>query len=158
MRINIFRISSIISLVAAAMALQSMCAKTQDSLKHHSKADSILSLELERVPSITLNDWRTLDYDTIELQSSYAFVPLIFCHQTLSTDTIATWKSDDNYSLNVDRSWINNDIKEANKVNRLRYAAMAAHPDRVIYNANELPEAPKECGKTRFNYKKCTQS
>ena len=144
MRINIFRISSIISLVAAAMALQSMCAKTQDSLKHHSKADSILSLELKRVPSITLNDWRTLDYDTIELQSSYAFVPLIFCHQTLSTDTIATWKSDDNYSLNVDRSWINNDIKEANKVNRLRYAAMAAHPDRVIYNANELPEAPKE--------------
>ena len=47
MRINIFRISSIISLVAAAMALQSMCAKTQDSLKHHSKADSILSLELK---------------------------------------------------------------------------------------------------------------
>ena len=56
MRINIFRICSIISFVAAAMALQSMCAKTQDSLKHHSKADSILSLELERVPSITLND------------------------------------------------------------------------------------------------------
>ena len=136
--------SSIVCIAVVTIALQSISAFGQDSLKHHNKMDSVKVEELTRVPAITLNDWRNLDYDTIDLKPSYAFVPLIFSHQTLTTDTIAAWNANGNYALDVDRSWLNDDIRETNKVNQLRYATIASHPDYVIYNVNELPEAPKE--------------
>ena len=126
--------SSIVCIAVVTIALQSISAFGQDSLKHHNKMDSVKVEELTRVPAITLNDWRTLDYDTIDLKPSYAFVPLIFSHQTLTTDTIAAWNANGNYALDVDRSWLNDDIRETNKVNQLRYATIASHPDYVIYN------------------------
>jgi len=141
--------SAFISHVLVATALMFMLPQISLSaygknLQRH-KTDSVEWTKLPRVQPIVLNDWRTLDYDTIDLKPSYAYVPLIFKHQMLTSDTIAQWRNDDErYALNVDRSWLNDDIAEKNKVDQLRYNTMAHNPDIVYYNANELPEAPKE--------------
>lgn len=132
------------AVLACAVLLQQSYAFSTNKKGIHVPNDST-TLKLSRIPAIQLNDWRTIDYDTIDLRPSYALVPLIFRHQMLSTDTIAKWNvSDPVYRLDVDRSWLNDGISEKNREDRLRYTTMTNAPDVVIYNANELPEAPKE--------------
>ncbi|MGM9804403.1 MAG: DUF3078 domain-containing protein [Muribaculaceae bacterium] len=135
----------IITIIVALITFHEIIAQTKIVQKSDSlPADTAIVAVVRGVDPITLNDWRSLDFDTIELRESYAFVPLIFRHQKLSTDTIAQWHSPSGYALNVDRDWINNEITELNKVDRLRYSTIASTPQAVIYNSRELPEAPKE--------------
>lgn len=127
---------------AMALSQHTTAQEALDKTIHH-RADTVQK-ELMRVPAIKLNDWRTLDYDTIDLKPSYAYVPLIFCQQKLAADTIQQWHPQSGYQLNVNRNWLNNDIEEKNWEDRLRYNAMVNNPGIVIYNVNALPEAPKE--------------
>ncbi len=99
---------------------------------------------LQRVPSLKLNDWMTLDYDTIYLKPNYAFIPLIFKKQKLQSDTIENCSTAGAYKFDVDYSWIDNAVKAQNNMQNIRYYAISHSPGVVLYNSQKLPEPPKE--------------
>ncbi len=101
-------------------------------------------LVLQRVPAMKLNDWMSLDYDTIRLKPNYVYIPLIFKHQKLQSDTIVAYAPNGAYQLDVDHSWIENAVNAQNNTQNIRYYAISHNPDVVLYNSHKLPEPPKE--------------
>lgn len=99
---------------------------------------------LERIPAVKLADWMTINYDTIALRPNYSFLPLIFKRQTLKSDTIQLFAPTNQYGLDVDRSWLNDVITDKNRNRDIRNYAISHSPEVVIYNAQKLPEPPKE--------------
>lgn len=100
--------------------------------------------QLQRIPSVKLGDWTTINYDTIQLRPSYAFLPMIFKQQMLSSDSIKTFSPQGQYSLNIDREWINEPIEQVNRSHDVMNYTVSHSPEVVIYNAQNLPEPPKE--------------
>lgn len=100
-----------------------------------------------KVPEVKLNDWRTLDYDTIFLEPNYMFVPLIFDKQQVVQDTIKrpvvklfTPKA---AKLDANDSWLTDAIERTRRIHYVRYRAMIQNPQLVPFNVNKLPEPPK---------------
>lgn len=102
-----------------------------------------------KVPTVTLNDWRTLNYDTISLEPNYLFIPLIFEHQTSFTDSIAApaltlSRPSTGLSLNASDQWLKQAISERNHIDGIRYRTIINNPQLVKFNVNKLPEPPKQ--------------
>ena len=94
---------------------------------------------------LTLNNWRTLDYDSILLQPDFMFMPLIFEQQRECRDTLAIdVPNADKYSLNTDRAWLDDALARKERTREIRYQAMTTNPQLVKYNMNSLPEPPKK--------------
>ena len=106
------------------------------------KTDSIKPLS--RIPAITLDDWYTLNYDAIVLRPNYSYLPLIFKRQTLRSDSIKQFVPASEYCLDVDRDWLNKAIEETNRNRDVMNYAITHSPEVVLYNAQKLPEPPKE--------------
>lgn len=142
--------------VPAGAARQALKTVVRAAMKaHNDAAQANDSAKVDRlVPELHLADWRTLDFDTIALQPSYLFVPLIFESQRLSTDTIAQPESLGQYGLDADRSWLTRLIAERNAMQSTRYRAIVSNPSLVPYNAKGLPEPPQELGHATADPKK----
>lgn len=102
-----------------------------------------------KVPTVTLNDWRTLNYDTISLEPNYLFIPLIFEHQTSFTDSIAApaltlSQPGAGLTLNASDQWLKQAISERNHIDGIRYRTIVNNPQLVKFNVNKLPEPPKQ--------------
>lgn len=128
-----------ITIIVLALTIGSFAhafSKKGDAIDHSIINDSILK-------EIHLNDWRTLDYDTIILKPNYMFVPLIFNQQKLESDTIKQLQLDKKYSLNVNTTWLSDALHAYNQSEAVRNHAIASNPALVLYNVNQLPEPPK---------------
>jgi hypothetical protein len=97
------------------------------------------------VPSVKLDDWRTLNYDTIEVKPSFIFIPLIFDKQENLVDRISVPPFKPKAAvkqLSVNDQWLR-DAQKANLRERyIRYRAMIEAPQLVHYTASALPKAP----------------
>ena len=103
-----------------------------------------------KVPTVTLGDWRTLNYDTIFLEPNYLFIPLIFEHQQTFTDSLTTptltlrQQPSSALQLNASDQWLQQAMSERNHIDAIRYHAIINNPQLVTFNVNKLPEPPKQ--------------
>lgn len=103
-----------------------------------------------KVPTITLGDWRTLNYDTIFLEPNYLFIPLIFEHQQTFTDSLTAptltlrRQPSSALQLNASDQWLQQAMSERNHIDAIRYHAIINNPQLVTFNVNKLPEPPKQ--------------
>lgn len=97
------------------------------------------------VPQLKLDDWRTLNYDSVQLRPSGLFMPLIFNRlQQFSADSATTAPSTTQNGLPDHSQWLDSASNIHNRVGRTRFRAMVAHPELVRFNTDQLPEPPKE--------------
>ena len=92
------------------------------------------------VAPVRLNDWYELDYDSIMLEPSYLFMPLIFEKQSAKQ---VDSHDHDNCGFSYDHEWLDDVMSGNNRVNNIRYNAMINSPYYAPYNVNSLPEPPK---------------
>ncbi len=98
------------------------------------------------VPSLS----DTAGIDTVTVQPSAIFMPLIFERQQNKTQPggidvpkLQLGKASGT-SLNVDRSWLDEALSTRDRVNAIRYNTMVRQPQLVRYNERTLPEPPRE--------------
>lgn len=75
-------------------------------------------------------------------------LPLVFDKQKVVSDSLntpsITPEKNKNPELNYDRSWLDNELNDRNRIENARYRTMLQSPQDVPYNANNMREAPKE--------------
>ncbi|MDO4511480.1 MAG: DUF3078 domain-containing protein [Bacteroidales bacterium] len=75
-------------------------------------------------------------------------LPLVFDKQTVVADTLKTPsiapEKNASPDLNYDRSWLDDEIADRDRVEKARYRTMLKSPATVPYNASNMREAPKE--------------
>ena len=140
-RVNTVLIGNKTKEYADSVAVAIVPVSIQKDLQE-AKTDSIKPLS--RIPAITLDDWYTLNYDAIVLRPNYSYLPLIFKRQTLRSDSIKQFVPASEYCLDVDRDWLNKAIEETNRNRDVMNYAITHSPEVVLYNAQKLPEPPKE--------------
>lgn len=139
-----------IMLLAAALTALPGAARSQHytwfnprALQQHVDSDAKL------VPTPRLADSTTLALDTIDLEPSVLYLPLIFDQQQLPAPSpISTPKlgraDSSKGTLRYDRSWIDAAQRTQARTRATRYGAMVQQPWLVRYNERTLPQAPKE--------------
>ena len=99
------------------------------------------------VPQVRLDDWRTLNYDSIRLRPGIMFMPLIFnqLHQFTADSVAAPAAQPKRHEpLNGHSQWLDSVAASRTADARTRYEVMISHPQLVHYNTATLPEPPKE--------------
>lgn len=104
-------------------------------------------------PSVVVPDLdRNTGLDTVHVQPSMLFMPLIFDHQQdvsqwagdVATPRMQASQDEKQQDLNVDHAWLDKALSARKRAVALRYRAMTSHPQLVPYNERTLPEPPKE--------------
>ena len=104
-------------------------------------------------PSVVVPDLDSnTGLDTVNVQPSMLFMPLIFDHQQdvsqwagdVATPRMQASHDEKQQDLNVDHAWLDKALSARKRAVALRYRAMTSHPQLVPYNERTLPEPPKE--------------
>lgn len=97
------------------------------------------------VPQLKLDDWRTLNYDSVKLRPSGLFMPLIYSKfKQFAADSAHTAPKAKPTGLDSHSEWLDSVSSAQNRVAGTRFSAMVRHPELVRYNMEKLPEPPKE--------------
>lgn len=117
------------------------------------RADSIKAvMRKKRKPEIkilavTLGDSATINFDSIQLQPSILFMPLVFEHQESFNDSITFYAEGigiDKQGFNYDTQLLDSLSRKTYYERRTRYSMMLNHPDMVTYNLDNLPKPPEQ--------------
>lgn len=97
------------------------------------------------VPQLKLDDWRTLNYDSVKLRPSGLFMPLIYSKfKRFAADSAYTAPKAKPTGLGNHSEWLDSVSRAQDRVAGTRFSAMVMHPELVRYNMEKLPEPPKE--------------
>ncbi len=98
------------------------------------------------VPQLKLDDWRTLNYDSVKLRPSGLFMPLIYSKfKQFAADSANIAPNGAHATgLGCHSEWLDSVSSAQNRVASTRFSAMLKHPELVRYNMEKLPEPPKE--------------
>ena len=115
--------------------------KLSNAKKYAHLAKHAHPTQLKRgVKPVKLDNWYDLNYDSILLEPSYLFIPLIFEQQQMAMPAL---RESAESGLNYDREWLDDAIYSNKQVNYIRYNALISNPEYAPYNINSLPEPPK---------------
>lgn len=100
-----------------------------------------------KIITITLGDSSTINFDSIQLQPSLMFMPLVFERQEMFNDSI-TFSADsmgiNKMGFDYDTRFIDDLRRKTYDERRLRYNTMLYNPQIVHYNLGNLPKPPKQ--------------
>ncbi|MDD2961920.1 MAG: DUF3078 domain-containing protein [Muribaculaceae bacterium] len=129
-------------LIFSLFLVISITAAGRDSLKLHN--DSLLIIHnIVTIPTVILADSSTYIPDTIVVEPSIMYMPIIFEKQRLIEDTIAISKPNNN-ALTVDDNWLRDAINRTRFRNYHINRVIVNDPELVKLNISMLPEPPKQ--------------
>lgn len=100
-----------------------------------------------KIITVTLGDSSTINFDSIKLEPSLLFMPLIFERQESFDGNISYYADSigiDKMGFDYDTHLLDSLSRKTFDERRSRYRMMLNHPDMVYYNLDDLPEPPKQ--------------
>ncbi len=133
---NKFLITIMLTLTAGLMPIAARGHKSATTTAKEATAPVLL---------LKLDDWRTLNYDSVRLRPSELFMPLIYSRfLQFTADSVNAAANTDAAGLDSHSEWLDSVSRAHDRAARTRFGAIVSHPELVHYNMDKLPEPPKE--------------
>ena len=128
-------------LQATILLFMAFCATNAWATDSLSMASDSIEIKIK---TVTLANRNTTNLDSVILEPSVMFLPLIFEGFDHYTDTLATEPKAALYSFNAGDKWLKDAVLKARNERETRYRVMIDAPQLNRYNLDMLPEPPKQ--------------
>lgn len=138
------------SLITLLMAFIACGASATDFTNREASSDakrlSATPLDTFKIKTVTLGNRMTMNLDSVILEPSMLYLPLIFEKYEAFDDsiTVPAYNRVKAAALNADDEWLRDAQATTRSVRMARYHTMVNTPQYTYYNLDILPEPPKQ--------------